>query len=440
MTTHRHKIEVNSLQEGMFVADLDRPWHETPFPLQGFYIQKDDDVKALSGFCKYVYIDVKKQKAPTRYSNHMSFNPSGKTENKRNKREELSLPPVVIKTPEVYQSSQSINKELSRATKLHQHVYEAIEEVFLSVRAGDPVSIAETERVAGGMVESVIRNPDALVWLAKMQEDDAHNYQHCVNASIWGLVFGRHLGLSKKRLKDLAMGILLSQIGKTKIRPELLEDPEYLDGAELHEYQSYVQAGAQMLEACDDIPKGVARVVQYHQERHNGSGFPQGLMGDRIPLLAKVAGLVDTYQGLITPADYAKGLSPLDAVTVLYGLRDIEFQKDLVERFIEAVGVYPTGTLVELSNAQVGIVTKHNQQRRLMPQIMVVLDENKQPLKHGKVVDLMEYNQKRHGSEALFIRDSLPKGAYDIDENAYLLTGAKSKWSWQHIKGTLAAG
>ena len=62
MSTNRMKVDVNGLKEGMFVADLDRPWHETPFPLQGFYIRQDDDIQALSGYCKYVFVDVKKQK------------------------------------------------------------------------------------------------------------------------------------------------------------------------------------------------------------------------------------------------------------------------------------------------------------------------------------------------------------------------------------------
>jgi hypothetical protein len=186
----------------------------------------------------------------------------------------------------------------------------------------------------------------------------------------------------------------------------------------------------------DGLPSGVAAVVEFHQERHNGTGYPKGVTGERIPLLAKIAGLVDYYQELITPREDTLGMSPYDAVAKLYELRNIGFQKDLVEKFIEAVGVYPTGTLVELSSEEVGIVTGHNKDRRLQPKVMVILDSQKRALKHGKVVDLKEVNKDRN---VLSIKDSLPKGAYDIDEQRYLLSGATSKWSWRHLASSFAS-
>jgi len=195
-----------------------------------------------------------------------------------------------------------------------------------------------------------------------------------------------------------------------------------------------------LLEGIDELPNGVISIVEYHQERHNGTGYPKGVTGEQIPLLAKIAGLVDFYQEMITPRDEAQGISPLDAVSNLYEMRNISFQEDLVERFIEAVGVYPTGTLVELSSKEVGIVTGHNLDRRLLPKVIVVLDADKNPLRRGKVIDLKEQRQAKKDAEFLYIKDSLPKGAYDIDENQYLLTGATSRWSWRHIAGSLAAG
>jgi len=448
MSDNRMKIEVNSLEEGMFVSDLDRPWHETPFPLQGFYIRVDDDVKALTDYCKHVYVDVKRQKSKGSYEKHAETDkPKKKVDSNSNSNAPepiVKLPPIVIKAPQSYQLSTTIKKEISRSDKLHKHVYEAIGHVFSAIEQGGEVSIKETETVAEGMVESVVRNPDALVWLSKMNDEDAHSYQHSVKSSIWALVFGRHLGLNKVMLKSLAMGVLLSKIGKTKLTTDLLGNEEQLSADQQTEYQQYVQYSVALLNDMDDIPCGVSSIVEYHQERHNGTGFPKGVTGEKIPLLAKIAGLVDFYQDLITPPDARLGLSPLDAVSRLYGLRNIAFQQDLVERFIEAVGVYPTGTLVELNSQEVGIVTGHNADRRLLPKVMVVLDKHKQPLKCGKVIDLKEQSESkrkaRASHEALYIKDSLPKGAYDIDENQYLLSGATSRWSWRHIAGSLAAG
>ena len=444
MSTKRLKIEVNALKEGMFVSDLDRPWHETPFPLQGFYIRQDDDVKALTQYCKHVYIDIQKQKINTVHEAHAPISPKPKITEKKQEHLEVKLPPIVVKSPTHYTASHSIHKEVSKADKLHRQVYEALNHVFEQVSdSTSPMfkeTIRETEKVAEGMVESIIRNPDALVWLAKMNDQDVYSYQHSVKASIWALVFARHLGLDKEMMKALAMGVLLSHIGKTKLSPEVLAgvaegNPEYQS-----EYQSYVQHSLDALSTIEKLPKGVVSIVEYHQERHNGTGFPKGVTGERIPLLAKIAGLVHYYQELITPRKEELGLSPLAAVAKLYDLRNISFQQDIVERFIEAVGVFPTGTLVELSSNEIAIVTGHNQDRRLLPKVIVVLDEHKQALKHARLVDLKELSASGNPLDAVYIRDSLPKGAYNIDENQYLVSGATSKWSWRHISSALAAG
>lgn len=443
MSTNRLKIEVNALKEGMFVSDLDCPWHETPFPLQGFYIRLDDDVKALTQYCKHVYIDVQKQKTRTVHEAHAPFEQKTKKVEKTTETANVvKLPPVIIKSPKSYKTQSSITKEVSKAEKLHRHVYEAISHVFASVARENPISlkqtVQETEKVAEGMVESVIRNPDALVWLAKMSDQDSYSYQHSVKASIWSLVFGRSLGLDKQQLKSLAMGVLLSHVGKTKLSQDIIEGVAHSKSEYLAAYQEYVNHSINVLSEMDDLPKGVLSIVEFHQERHNGTGFPKGVTGERIPLLAKIAGLVHYYQELISPRNDELGLSPLSAVSKLYELRNISFQQDLVERFIEAVGVFPTGTLVELSSNEVGIVTGHNEDRRLLPKVMIVLDENKQKLKHGKVIDLKEKNEVGKQQSSLYIKDSLPKGAYNINENQYLLSGATSKWSWRHITSSIS--
>ncbi len=446
MAAEQLKLEVLALKPGMFVSKLDCPWHQTPFPLQGFYIKGQDDIDQLKRYCRQVYIDVQKARIKMTYPEHAT--PDGKQEGiaftrpkKAVSSEPLKLPPIAIKSPVSYATTQSIVKEVAKAERLHRQVYEAIDRVYTMVQCGTEIDVAETREVAEGMVESVIRNPDALVWLAKMHEVDGYGYQHSVKCAIWALVFGRHLGLDRKALNLLAMGALLAQVGKCRLPQELLSiAPEQMDPVQFAEYESYVQHSIDILEANADISKGVLAIAEYHKERHNGSGFPKGITGDQIPLLAKIVGLVDHYQSTIAPIDKTQGLSPLDAVARLYEQRNILFQQDLVEIFIQAVGVYPTGTLVELSSNEVAIVMGHNMERRLQPKIMVVLDENKQPLKHGKLLDLMEWNNRQAGRQALFIKQSLPKGAFDIDENQYLVTGATSKWSLRHLTAALATG
>jgi HD-GYP domain-containing protein (c-di-GMP phosphodiesterase class II) len=448
MAAQQVQVEVRELKAGMFVSKLDCPWHKTPFPVQGFYIQGEEDLLRIQRHCRHVFVDVEKAKVKFSYAAHavLNLNPVAAAEKdmkviqvKHHGEENLKLAPIVIKSPVSYSMSSGILKEVGKVEKLHKQVYEAIDRVYTLVQCGADIDIKETRVVADGMVESVIRNPDALVWLAKMNEVSSHAYQHSVKSAIWALVFGRHLGLDRHSLSLLAMGALLCQVGKSKLTPELLAvDPTHMDAEQHAEYEKYVEYSLEILGKAEHTPKGVLAITEFHRERHNGSGFPKHVTGDQIPLLAKIVGLVDHYQDTIAPIDLDKGLSPLDAVTQLYEQRNVMFQQDMVERFIQAVGVYPTGTLVELSTQEVAIVTGHNMDRRLQPKIMIVTDANKQPLKHGKVVDLKEWNTRQAGREPLFIKSSLPKGAYDIDENAWLVSGATSKWSFRHLTAALA--
>lgn len=122
------------------------------------------------------------------------------------------------------------------------------------------------------------------------------------------------------------------------------------------------------------LSRAVLSVVQGHRERHNGSGFPEGVRGDRIPLLAKVAGIAEFFESLIAPRSHAEPMTPAKAVTLLYEMRNIEFQEDLVENFIQAIGIYPTGSLVELTDGQRGIVVSHSPERRLWSRVMETLN------------------------------------------------------------------
>ena len=445
MALERIKTNVRELQKGMFVAELDCPWHKTPFPIQGFYVRSQDDLKSLKKFCSYVYVDATKEPedAAAVHAVGAGFAP-GSQPSRDQKRlpvdvsKVVEVPPLSIKDPAHYEQAESLHKEAARVQKLYNRINSSVRDVCASIERGDPVNIDEIQSIAVSMVVSVVRNPDALVWLSKMDKDDEAGYQHVVRASVWALVFARHLGLSKSLMKTLAMGVLLSHIGKTKLDPAL-RDPGDLSGDQLAQYQQYVELGLAELQKSSDIGDGVLSVVEFHAERNNGSGFPKGVTGERIPLLAKIAGLVDCYQDMITPRGEEKGLSPKDAVASLYEQRNVLFQKDLVERFIEAIGVFPTGTLVELNTREVGIVSGHNSDRRLLPKIIVVTDADRKKLKSGRRVDLLEYNSSRKGQQGLFIKDSLPKGAYGIDENSYLLSGATSKWSLKHMVSSLSS-
>jgi len=438
MAALQKKISVGDLKVGMYVSNLDRPWCETPFPLQGFYIRSDRDVQELERYCKHAFVDVKSiQKDDFEPHRVMPLKKGANRSPRVSPKREgtvVELPPIRIRNPVKYEATTSLKIEVKSATKVREEMYGALENLHKNTLNGKALNIKEIARVAGTMVDTVIRNPDALVWLSRLDDHHSRSFRHSVNASVWALVFGRHLGLDKALLTQLSAGVMLSHVGKSRLNQLLLDKAlEELTEPEVTEYRKYVDYSVEMIEKTGNIPKSIISVIQFHQERHNGTGYPLGAMGDHIPLLAKIGGLVDYYQCLIEPTSMSRALSSAEAVSRLYELRNIKFQADLVERFIQAVGVYPTGTLVELDNQEVAVVIGHNQTRRLLPKVMVVLNADKQPCKPAKIVDLKEWNDSKKVKTTIKIKGCLAKGSYNINVSDYLVSGATSKWSLRHL-------
>ncbi len=421
------KVDVNEVAIGMFVSGLDRPWTQTPFPLQGFYVRDMEEIKQLKSHCNHVYIDVIKGRGPV--ATKLSLGkPSLKSKLlsrvARTAVANIEVAPLKIRR-NVYTEKEPLKKEVKKAQQLHRQVYQAVAEVMDQLERSDNVPVYDTKRAASEMVDSVLRNPDAFTWLSRVREKDEHTYSHAVRSAVWAILFGRHIGLSKKELDTLAFGALLKDVGKARLDRELIIKRDRTPSQQ-REYEKFVEYGVEILRDTPGVEARVISVVKHHCERLNGSGFPQHLRGDKIPLLAKIAGIVTFYDDTTNPRGERHPLAPSKAVAKLYELRNVEFQEELVVEFIRAIGLYPTGTLVELNTGEVGVVVEQNFERRLKPKVMLVLDACKSHLRKPLLLDLAE-DEKRKQSlidtgkrrpdeiEKIEIAQDLEPGRYDVD-------------------------
>lgn len=456
MAIKQIKVDVNEVTVGMFVSGLDRPWSQTPFPLQGFYVRDLEEIKQLKTHCHHVYIDVVKGRGPVaaklkKLSSTFAEKPKIFSRSAKNASAKVEVAPLKIKR-DVYVEKEPLKKEVKRAKQLHQRVYRAVGEIIKQLDSGGGnIPIVETKRLASEMVDSILRNPDAFSWLSRVQELDEYTYSHSVRSAVWAIVFGRHAGLAKKDLDTLAIGVLLKDVGKTKIDRQIVMKKSRTASEEM-EYEKFIDLGCQILREMPGIEPRVISVIKTHRERINGSGFPQHLRGDRIPLLGKIAGIVTFYDETTNPRGEKFPLSPSKAVAKLYELRNTEFQEELVVEFIRAIGLYPTGTLVELSTGEVGVVVEQNFERRLKPKIMLILDAVKNPLRQHILLDLAE-DEKRKQSlvdsgkftvgevEKIEIAQDLEPGSYDIDianiRDNYLFAGTEDYKEPKKKKGLL---
>lgn len=432
MSVKQLRISASELVLGMFVSKLDRPWTQTPFPLQGFYLRNLDDIKLLKSHCNHVYIDVVKGSGPVA-TNLKTLAPEHKAKKhrgsvgKRSQPLDVPVAPLKLK-PDTYKKTAPLKKEVKTARQLHQKVFFAVGEVLKNLERDHTVSMQETKRVASEMVDSVLRNPDAFSWLARVRDKDEYTYSHSVRSAVWAILFGRHIGLAKKELEVLSMGVLLKDVGKVMLPDPLLTKVSRSRDEQI-EYEKFVEFGVEILRNIEGVESRVINVVKHHCERVNGTGFPLGLKGDKISLLGKIAGIVSFYDETTNPRGAAYPLAPSKAVALLYEKRDTEFQEELAVEFIRAIGLYPTGTLVELSTGEVAVVVEQNIERRLKPKIILVLDTFKRPLSKTVLLDLMEDDKRKQalvdaGKKTLAevdkieIATDLEPGSYDIDIQA----------------------
>ena len=406
MKYNQEKINVRDLVVGMYVARLDRPWVGTPFPIQGFHIRNIEEINTLSHHCKHVFVDVERNNIPKALETKQPQSQSRSIASAKGS--------SILKFREAYKTTSPIKKEIHTATQLHKEVSVAVDHVMEKLRNGKPLSLSEIKNAANKMVDSIARNPDAMVWVCKIKDKDEHTYHHSVRASVWAIAYGRHLGLSKEDLQTLALGVLLCKVGKTKLPSELLSAAGQLTADDVKLVKKHVDYGVEILKETPGIPDEVISIVWCHNERHDGSGYPRRLSGDQIPFLAKIAGVVDYYETLTNPRPDIKPLTSSEAMAKLHDQRGNLFQHEVAEEFIQAIGIYPTGTIVQLSSGEVGVITEQNPQRRLRPVVTLVLDEHKKPLRIRRIINLLKQTKDKHGRR-LDICKSLPQGAYDID-------------------------
>jgi len=399
------KISVNDLEAGMFVSSLDRPWLETPFLMQGFQVQSGKDIERLREYCEYVYIDTLKSVQNADFSQRRVA-----PERPRKTIAEI-FPQRTLKS---YKDRGTWTQEYPEAKDAVQVLSTGIEALFDNIVEGAPIDVLKVKKSVEPMIDSVMRNPDACIWLARIKQEDQYTYQHSLGASIWAVSLGRQLGLQRADLRSLAMGGLLFDVGKLAVDRELLNSDQPLNGDEIEQLRSHVQLGVDMIKESGLMNQDVIDMISYHHERYDGSGYPNGLAGDDIPIFARIAAIVDCYDAITSHRSYARAIPPAQAIKLLYESKDIDFQAELVEEFIQAVGIYPAGTLVELSTGEVGVVVAEYRTRRLRPQVMLMLDADKQPVDNLEMVDLLAVTHDEQG-KPIDIVNSLEPDAYGLD-------------------------
>jgi HD-GYP domain-containing protein (c-di-GMP phosphodiesterase class II) len=414
------KIPTSKLELGMYVSKLDRPWLETPFLFQGFHIESEDVIAELRKHCKHVYVDV------TRYDEAYAARREHAAAAAANGRRLAAggggAAGATPRSDDAHRETIVLRDELVNAKEAYSAVEDFVENLHHSVGSGNEIDVTSVQRALRPMIDSIMRNEDALSWLVRMKRKDNYIYSHSIGSAIWALVFGKHLGLEQPELQVLSMGTIFMDVGKTKIPTELLTRKGPLSSDEMKQVRMHVPHGVAIVSKISGVDPRVIEMVQCHHERHNGTGYPCGLAGSAIPIFARIAGVVDAYDAMTAIRPYAEARSPYDATRQLSKLAGVDFAAELIEQFVQAIGVFPVGTLVELNTGEVGMVIAQNRVRRLRPKIILLLDRDKKPLESFTTLDLRNQLADNSGQQSLWIERGLAPGEYGLDPTEYYLT------------------
>jgi len=383
-------IDVAQLSIGMYVCELDRPWRDTPFLFQGFEIRSEEEIETLRHYCRQVYVLEREPEQagapPADQKDRREWRP-GQSTSLRVEQEIFKLNNHPGARP-LYADLTSMQQEaeLVRDTFVESRLL--IQEILHDAKLGRSLNLPGVKRAVRGMTESVLRNPDALMCFAQLKRKDEYTALHSLRVAILALTFGRQLGMPHDQLEMLGLGALLHDIGKVKVPDEILTKPGALTPEETAIMQRHVAWGVEMLSATREVPEAAIDVVRSHHERYDGSGYMNGLRGDAISEFGMIGAIVDHYDAITSDRAYRNALSPHNVLKKMYEWRNSLFSGQLVERFIQCLGIYPIGSVVALNSGEIGVVAAINRQQRLKPHVMLVYQADRRPYEQMPIANL----------------------------------------------------
>ncbi len=370
------KLKTEDLTFGMYVSKLDRPWTETSFLFQGFIIRTSNELKQLESTCEFVFVDEEKSEAET------PIRSSPSSIQLKQKSTDGSTP---ASDEDVYHD---FKEELSVATGIHSSASNYIKTMLEDTRMGGTIDTGAAKEIVADMADSIIRNPNALVWLTHLKRRDDYTAIHSMNVCIISLAFARSCGFPVEQLKTIGTGALLHDIGKMKVPDEILNKPGKLTEQEFEVMKKHPAYGYELLKDDKQISADSLDIVLSHHEHTNGSGYPNALTEHEINPLTRIVCIVDVYDAVTSGRVYHNAMTPHDALKNIYNWTPGNFDQGLVEIFIKSLGIYPIGTIVELTTGQTAIVSSINEDHHLKPTVMLVLDKIKQPYTTRSIVNL----------------------------------------------------
>ena len=425
--THQ-PVAVEFLRPGVFVTELDRPWLETPFLMQGFLIEDEAQIRQIQALCKLVYVDRRRSvgdqyAAMIRDRNDRRPRMDGLDEGEFlavARRVHAGVASGSASSRVRVIGEAALEDELLQSAPVIEDTQRTLASVMDAIHVGSKTDLTRVCDLVEDLADGVERNPDAMLWLTRLKATDQYSYDHAIDVSVLLMVFGRFLGLGREVVIDLGRAGMMQDIGKVAVSPAILAKEAPLDELEFREIQSHVASSLEILVGQRGVSRDVLSVVAEHHERYDGSGYPRAIGFERIGLMAELSGLVDTFCAMTRNRVYRPAVSSQAALEAICRLRGVKFRDAIVDQFVRCVGLYPIGTLVELNSGEVAVVIQQNRVLREKPRLMVLMSADKRLLPRPCYLDLMESPVAPDRTPYRIVA-ALPSSAYGIDPSEFFL-------------------
>ena len=363
-------IDVQSLLPGMYVNRLLGPWMQHPFWRSSFLIDGEDIAKLRASVVSRVVIDTARGlDVPAATADRPDDAPRPEAA-----REPVAeVPPEEDAEPEIV----DIGDEIAIALRIREDGRQFVKAMYAAIRQGRTPDTEPALPLIMAIRDSVTRNPHALTSVARVKSGDEYAHLHPVAVAALMAAVARRLGMPEEDVVIAALGGLFHDAGEAHLPTALLDKPGKLSGEEFELMRGHPLQGQRALVAAGLRSRAVLQVIRHHHERYDGTGYPDGLAGEAIPLLARMAAICDVYDALVSNRVHRPGLDPSEALKMMAGWAG-QFDQPLFQTFVRSLGVYPVGTLVKLESGHLAVVIDQNPDALLAPKVRVFYSVQRQ--------------------------------------------------------------
>ncbi len=326
---------------------------------------------------------------------------------------EKSLEMLAIKHISVY--PEEVEDIKDRARKAYKDAKKTVMEIMNEARLGRVSSSRNAIRVITEFNNILTKNKNILFGMVMIQHFDEYTFSHCVNVGIISMAVAKAMNMSNEEVMKIGLGGFMHDIGKVHTPKNIILKPAPLTPEEWAIMQKHPVDGARIVQEMDDIPKVVSIYVYQHHVGYDLSGYPKLKPGERQLKEANLIQIADTYDSMTTQRPYQKRFDPKEAIDIMRRKVGKGFSDELFDAFVNAIGIYPVGSIVRLDTNEIAVVTQLNPKDPLIPTVQIIFDSFGRRLKEPVEVSLDE-RREGGGFKRSIVKtvDSLTQGLINI--------------------------